>query len=135
MTRIAPTAFFGKTFDEAMTLLVEARDLIAAGAGERPRDRSIEDHLRMARETMRVTARLTQVMAWLLAQKAVHAGELTPQQAASEAHRLSGHAICLDADEALCAGLPIGLQGLLKRSHALYVRVARLDDLVRRAAE
>jgi regulator of CtrA degradation len=135
MTRIAPTAFFGKTFDEAMSLLVEARDFIAAGAGERPRDRSIEDHLRMARETMRVTARLTQVMAWLLAQKAVHAGELTPQQAASEAHRLSGHAICLDADEALCAGLPIGLQGLLKRSHALYVRVARLDDLVRRAAE
>jgi regulator of CtrA degradation len=135
MTYVAPTAFFGKTFDEAITLLVEARDHVAAGIGERPRDRSVEDHLRMARETMRVTARLTQIMAWLLAQKAVHAGELTPQQAASEAHRLAGQAICLDHDEAHHAGLPLGLQALLARSHALYVRVARLDELVRRAAE
>jgi regulator of CtrA degradation len=135
MTHIAPTAFFGKTFDEAMTLLVAARDYVAAGVAERPQDRSIEDHLRMARETMRVTARLTQIMAWLLAQKAVHAGELTPRQAASDAHRLAGQAICLDDDERHGAGLPEGLRELLKRSHALYVRVARLDELVRRAAE
>jgi len=135
MTLIAPTAFFGKTFDEAMALLVEARDYIAAGAGEKPGDRPVGDHLRMARETMRITARLTQIMAWLLAQKAVHAGELTPHQAASEAHRLAGQAICFDDDEAHYAGLPEGLQALLKRSYALYVRVARLDELVRRAAE
>jgi regulator of CtrA degradation len=84
---------------------------------------------------MRVTARLTQIMAWLLAQKAVHAGELSPRQAASEAHRLAGQRICVEHDEAAHDGLPDGLKGLLGRSHALYIRVARLDELVRRAAE
>ena len=135
MTRIAPTAFFGKTFDEALVLLVEARDYIAASVGERPANRSAEAHLRFARETMRVTARLTQIMAWLLAQKAVHAGELTPHQAASEAYRLAGQAVCFDDDASQYVGLPDGLQALLGRSHALYVRVARLDELVRGAAE
>jgi regulator of CtrA degradation len=135
MTRIAPTAFFGKTFDEALALLVQARDYIAASAGERPDDCSTEDHLRVVRETMRVTARLTQIMAWLLAQKAVHAGELTPRQAAGEAHRLAGQGVCLAHHEADHIGLPIDLQALLMRSHALYVRVARLDELVRRSVE
>jgi regulator of CtrA degradation len=135
MTQIAPTAFFGKTFDEALTLLVQARDYISVSVGDRPVGRTADDHLRFARETMRVTARLTQIMAWLLTQKAVHAGELSPRQAASEEHRLAGHAVCIKHDEADHIGLPIGLQALLARSHALYVRVSRLDDLVRRAAE
>ena len=135
MTQIAPTAFFGKTFDETLTLLSQARDYVAASVGDRPAGRTAEDQLRFARETMRVTARLTQVMAWLLIQKAVHAGEITPRQAASDDHRLAGQGICTDHDEADHAGLPLGLQALLARSHALYVRVSRLDELVRRAAE
>ena len=133
MTVTAPTAFFGKTFEEAMTLLIEARDYIAATAGARPTGITPEDQLRIARETMRITTRLTQTMAWLLTQKAVHAGELTTHQAASEDYRLDGHSVCLDDDEQHHAGLPDQLQDLLKRSYGLYVRVARLDELVRRA--
>jgi regulator of CtrA degradation len=133
MTPSAPTAFFGKTFEEAMTLLIEARDYISTTTAAPPLGRSPEDGLRIARETMRITTRLTQVMAWLLAQKAVHAGELTARQMASEEYRLDGQTVCLDDDERRHAGLPDGLQSLLKRSHALYVRVARLDELVRRA--
>lgn len=135
MTQIAPTAFFGKTFEETLALLAQARDYISASVGDRPAGRTPHDQLRFARETMRVTARLTQIMAWLLTQKAVHAGEMTPRQAASEEHRLSGHAVCIEHDEKHHAGLPLGLQALLARSHALYVRVSRLDELVRRAAE
>jgi regulator of CtrA degradation len=135
MTQIAPTAFFGKTFDEALALLVQTRDYIAAGVGGRRVGRAADDQLRFARETMRVTARLTRVMAWLLIQKAVHAGEISPRQAASEEHRLSAHAVCTEHDERHHAELPLGLQVLLARSHALYVRVSRLDELVRRAAE
>ena len=133
MTPSAPTAFFGKTFEEAMILLIEARDYISAAANDRPISRSPEDGLRVARETMRITTRLTQVMAWLLAQKAVHAGELTARQMASEEYRLDGQSVCLDDDERHYTGLPDGLTSLLKRSHALYVRVTRLDELVRRA--
>ncbi|MGE5146513.1 MAG: DUF1465 family protein [Candidatus Eiseniibacteriota bacterium] len=133
MTPTAPTAFFGKTFEEAMILLIEARDYISATAGQRPQGLTPEDQLRIARETMRITTRLTQIMAWLLAQKAVHAGELTARQVASEEYRLDGQSVCLADDERHHGGLPDHLQSLLKRSHALYVRVARLDELVRRA--
>jgi regulator of CtrA degradation len=134
MTPTAPTAFFGKTFEEAMSLLVEARDYIVVSAAQPPRGNSAEDQLRIARETMRITTRLTQIMAWLLTQKAVHAGELSTRQAASEEYRLDGQTLCLDNDDRHRAGLPDTLQALLTRSHALYVRVARLDELVRRAA-
>ena len=135
MNRIAPTAFFGKTFDEALELLVESRDFVAAGAASPPPGRTPEDHLHFTRETMRVTARLTQIMAWLLTQKAVHAGELSPRQAAGDAYRLAGQSVCLSHEPGHRAGLPERLQDLLVRSHALYLRVARLDDLVRRSAE
>ena len=57
---------------------------------------------------MRITTRLTQIMAWLLAQKAVHAGELTARQMASEEYRLDGQSVCLDDDERHHAGLPDG---------------------------
>ena len=91
MTAIAVhTAFFGRTYDETMTLLVEARNYVIAGELRhlpvtRPTDRLI-----LCCETMRLTARLTHVMAWLLAQKAVHAGEITLAEAAAEPFVLGG---------------------------------------------
>jgi regulator of CtrA degradation len=81
-----------------------------------------------------VTSRLTQTMAWLLAQKAVHAGELTITEAASDDYALSGGEICLDPSGPDNGDLPHGLRSLLERSYHLYVRVARLDAMVRREA-
>lgn len=83
-----------------------------------------------ARETLRLTARLTQVMAWLMYRKAVHAGEIDRAAAAAPDKRLGGRAVCLEHDEAALAMLPPRLRGLMVRSHRLYTRVARLDDMV-----
>jgi regulator of CtrA degradation len=82
---------------------------------------------------MRVTARLSHIMAWLLAQKAVQAGEITAR-AAAETYRLSEDDICLLETETGFDELPVGLRDLLHKSRALYVRVTRLDALVRRSA-
>ncbi len=123
------TAFFGKTYGEAMDLLVEARDYLAH---REPIDRqglvSIE-RLRFCGETMRLTARLTQIMAWLLAQRAVHAGELSQEEALGDHDALAEHALCM---EGAAVAMPQRLANLLDRSHKLYVRVARLDELARR---
>ncbi len=133
---MAPTTFFGRTYDEALALLREARDYIALGGERADRDGlAIDRRLMLARESMRVTARLGHVMAWLLLQKAVHAGELTRRDAATAPHRLGGQPVCLDDREELSAGLPERLKSLSRRSHALYVRVARLDELARRDSE
>jgi regulator of CtrA degradation len=71
-------------------------------------------------------------MAWLLAQRAVHAGELARDEALADPQPLAALEICMDDGEAEAQALPPRLVKLLDRSHHLYVRVARLDELARR---
>ncbi len=129
----APTAFFSRTYDEAFDLLIEARDYVAHGQSIEQDFVDTGSRARMAVETMRLTARLTHVMAWLLARKAVYAGEISAAEAARPPYTL-------DRDEKLAGEgplsdiLPPGLESLRERSQRLYVRVSRLDELVRRDA-
>jgi len=132
---VPATRFFDKTYDEALGLTHEARRFIASVDGSRLSDAPFSTRLIYARETLRLTARLTQVMAWLLYQKAVHAGEIDRAEAAAPDKRLGGRAICSEHDEVALTMLPPPLQGLMARSHRLYVRVARLDEMVGRDPE
>ncbi|HXZ02510.1 MAG TPA: DUF1465 family protein [Stellaceae bacterium] len=128
---VQATAFFGKTYGEAMELLIEARDYLAH---REPIDRQVLaplDRLRMSRETMRLTARLTQIMAWLLAQRAVFNGEISQRDALGDRGALAEVEICMEGEEWAPAA-PQRLASLLDRSRRLYVRVARLDELARR---
>lgn len=132
-TPTATTQFFGKTYDEAMTLLVAARDYVAHVQAAGGKDFAPQFRAVVHCETMRLTARLSQIMAWLLAQKAVHTGEITREMAAGEQFRLSGATVCTAETDVTIPDLPPRLRELLEQSRRLYVRVARLDDLVRRA--
>lgn len=134
MDGLAPTAFFGKTYDETLALLREARDYAAFADPGEGRGGDVAARLIGACESLRVTSRLSQIMAWLLARKAVFAGEISRKQAAEEPFLLAGHTVCLAGgdDEGL---LPPHLKSLAERSRALYVRVARLDEMVRRSAD
>jgi regulator of CtrA degradation len=126
------TAFFGKTYDEAMALLVEARDYFTH---REPIDRQTlqpPELLHFCRETLRLTTRLTQIMAWLLAQRAVFAGEISQRDALGDHDALAELRICMEAEETAASVMPQRLAGLLDRSRRLYVRVARLDELARR---
>jgi regulator of CtrA degradation len=123
--------FFNGPYDETMALLIEARNYIAFHEASDHRRLPPQVRLQVSYESMRVTSRLTQAMAWLLAQKAVHAGEMTMVQAASEDYALAGGEICSDASGPENEELPSGLRSLLERSHRLYMRVARLDGMVR----
>ncbi len=129
-----PSTFLNGTYDETMALLIEARNYISFHEAIDQRKLPPHARLQVSYECMRVTSRLTQVMAWLLAQKAVHAGELTLEQVAGEDYALSGGDICSDPSGPENEDLPSGLRGLLERSHKLYMRVERLDGLVRAQA-
>lgn len=126
------TRFFGKTYDETMALLVASRDYLANAQPAEARGLKPIERLRVNCEAMRLTTRLTQIMAWLLAQRAVHEGEITRERAAGEEYRLTAEEVCLA--EMDCAGnsLPPRLCELLDQSRRLYVRVARLDEMARR---
>jgi regulator of CtrA degradation len=121
------------TLDETMALLVRARDYVSYAAPAAQLGLLPAERLQISCEAMRVTARLSHVMAWLLAQKAVQAGEISPVAAAA-AYRLSEDDVCLLEGGDVSMALPEGLRDLLDKSRALYVRVTRLDTLVQRSA-
>jgi len=123
-----------KTFDETMVLLARARDYMSYAVPSSQPELLPAQRLQISCEAMRVTARLSHVMAWLLAQRAVQAGEISPVVAAA-AYSLSDDDICLlEGTAEASAAMPDGLRDLLEKSRALYVRVTRLDQLVQHAA-
>ena len=67
------TTFFSRTYDEARDLLVGARDYMATTRNMQFALPTRE--LVHSVETLRLTARLTQIMAWLILQRALHAGD------------------------------------------------------------
>lgn len=120
--------YFRRNYDEAYDLLVEARNYMAFRAPTDGRHGDLDARLAYNCEAFRLTSRLTQVMAWLMFQRAVHDGEITWQEAASAENRLSGHAVCL-ADDAPPDTLPPIFRSLLDRSRSLFSRIDRLDSL------
>ena len=124
------TAFFSRTYDEAQGLTVEALDY-ARDKHEFSQEPPAISLLR-SQENMRLTTRLTQITAWLLFQRAVHAGELSPDQAAARSNRLGGHGVCFDRRGERMQTVPEGLRDLLLRSRKLYQRIARLDEMMTR---
>lgn len=119
-----------KTYDETLGLLVETRNYLAYKAPAECRRMPADTSLRVSCEAFRITTRLTQAMAWLMAQRAVHAGEMALEEACSDHFRLSGHAVCLQ--DAANEDMPAALRSLLARSLSLYERIARLDDMTAR---
>lgn len=128
MTAVIHTVtYFDSTFDEAMALTREARDYLAYQEKGEMAKLSPVGRMAASCESMRMTARMTQVIAWLLVQKAVHAGDLSRDEAADSKYRLAGHEICGDIEPLAAEPLPERLTELLMRSHRMYQRVARLD--------
>ncbi len=106
----ATITFFDRTFDEAFDLLIEARAYLSER--QRPSQDELPPAVRLVAgcETMRLTARLVQVMAWLLVQRAVHAGEIDAAEADAPQRRLGGHEVCAEPGPWDIHARPRGLQ-------------------------
>ena len=110
---------------EAMLLADEARAYFdEAGRTERE---ALDPLIRVSFscESLKVTTRLMHIIAWLLTQRAVDAGELRVRDALDPSRRL-GPAPVSDAEAVLA--MPHSAQQLIAGSAALYRRVARLDE-------
>jgi len=120
--------FFSRTYDEALHLVLEAREYLLGPGKMAVRDLSSEGSFCYATESLRLTTRLTESMSWLMFQRAVLEGEISQEEGqASECH-LQYQETCLPEDESEDIHLlPQGLISLLDRSEALYRRIDRLD--------
>jgi regulator of CtrA degradation len=112
-------------YTEAMVLADEARSYFER-QGRDDRD-ALDPLVRVAFscESLKVTTRLMHVIAWLLTQRAVEAGEISRLQSRTPARRL-GEAP--ETDDALLAKLPREAAALVTASRDLYARVRRLDE-------
>lgn len=148
------TLLLERTYSELFDLIVETRDYLEAsqqarlrrqagagfcavpgrggGAGlERMRTVVARlDEAQISCETMRMTSRLTQAMAWVMVQKAVHCGELTLAEASEERYRLGGQEVCLAERHAAELDMPPELRRLMDRSLSVYRRIERLDRML-----
>lgn len=124
-----PTMLMG-VYDETLGMLIEARNYMAYASPRHARRQPRQTHWFFVHESLRVTSRLTQVMAWLLLQRAIADGEIPATEACLDRNRLSGRNACLDNDGMRDECLPIGLRNLLTRSRHLYLRVSRLDEMI-----
>jgi regulator of CtrA degradation len=122
-------AFFSRTIDEALALTQEARDYLTEYSTSDRSGLSQVEQVKYSLETMRLTTRLTYAMAWLLAQRAAHQGELSYEELRDKEWRLGGHKICLH-DPVLSEELPTYFRDLVRRSLAFYQRIQRLDEMV-----
>ena len=76
-------------------------------------------------------SRLARIMAWIMERKATLSSSDNPERNEKDGQPLGENALCMDANGNDDARLPFELRMLLKRSHGLYVRVARLDAMIR----
>ena len=110
---------------EAMVLADEARAYFDSDGRD---DRLALDpivRVGFACESLKVTTRLMQAIAWLMTRRAIAAGELSDEQAASPERRL-GEAPASDPD--LLPSLPEPALALIRASQDLYDRIRRLDE-------
>lgn len=75
-------------------------------------------------ESLKVTTRLMHVIAWLLTQRAVDAGELLAREALDPSRRLG---TAPETDAAALDAMPRAARNLIAASIDLYRRVERLD--------
>ncbi|MFO0995501.1 MAG: DUF1465 family protein [Alphaproteobacteria bacterium] len=133
MAAFATTAFFEKTYHEALTLARDAQryfaDEVAHGRDESQVD-DASGELEVTVAGMRLVARVMHIVAWLLEQKAIGAGELDEREVQRRSEPLLEVLVSI-GDEGTGRSYPKPLLALIERSRRLYARVARLDEMMR----
>jgi len=111
-------------YTEAMLLADEARAYFDEGGRADREALSPMERVGFSCESLKITTRLMHVVAWLLTQRAVEAGELTRREALDPSRRLGPAPM---TDPAVRADLPRAAGALVVASADLHRRVARLD--------
>ena len=120
----AASELFDRTFAEGMALVEETAAYLD---GEGRRDSKLLSRataLAYASESMKLTTRLMQIASWLLVQRAVREGDMTPAAAAEPRYRLADRKTEVDPTH---PDLPIALIEYLVRTDRLYDRALHLD--------
>jgi regulator of CtrA degradation len=110
---------------DAMVLADEARAYFDEGGRTEREALDPMARVSFSCESLKVTTRLMHVIAWLLTQRAVDAGEMEARDALDPSRRLGPGPV---SEEVAVRAMPLHAQSLIEMSTELYRRVARLDQ-------
>jgi len=133
--RLAAGAGFDALYAEGMGLVEEVAGYLDGTGRAEAKELERAVSIVYATESMRLTTRLMQMASWLLLQRAVREGELSPDEARSERHQVTfrrapQHDRATEFDQ-----LPKTLRTLIFRGEALYGRIIKLDTMDRGTLE
>ena len=129
--KLAASGTFDALFRDGMALVEETAAYLDGDGREQSRHLGRIAALAYASESMRLTTRLMQVASWLLVQRGVNEGDLSPDQAEAEKHKVRLYAQDVASGPSLFAQLPASLQDLTARSIRLQNRIIYLDRTIR----
>jgi len=124
---------FRALFQEGMELIEETAAYLDGVGREESRHLQRQTSLAYASESMRLTTRLMQIASWLLLQRAVAEGEITPDQAQVEKNRVRLTSQDTTTSISDYEALPARLRDLIGLATRLHARILHLDRLISEA--
>jgi regulator of CtrA degradation len=128
--KLATSDAFKTLFKEGMGLVEQSAAYLDGPGRIEAKGLPRLEALAYASESMRLTTRLMQLASWLLLQRAVNEGELSPAQAAAEKHRVKLSPQELASSTETFNKLPAALRDLCRHSLRVQSRILHLDDLL-----
>jgi regulator of CtrA degradation len=129
--RIVASGGFTALYREGMSLIEDVAAYLDGDGRAESRGLSREASFVYATESMRLTTRLMQLASWLLLQRAVNEGELTPENARTEKEKVKFSATPSERGGPGYAGLPERLREYIAHGDRLFERVLQFDKLER----
>ena len=120
--------FMPRLYDETMHLLVQARNYFNIYSQDDQQQLNILQRSEYSLVMSRITLRLSTVMSWILARRALHAGQITQEEL--DAHfRLAFQDECMKNSRLAEDFLPTFVNKLRRETLALYSRIHALDEI------
>ncbi len=124
---------FKALFQEGMELIEETAAYLDGPGREESRTLQRQVGMIYASESMRLTTRLMQIASWLLLQRAVAEGELSPDQAQTEKNRVRLTLKDTTTTVSEYEALPDRLKELMGLATRLHARILHLERLMSEA--
>ncbi|MBJ6126525.1 DUF1465 family protein [Microvirga splendida] len=124
---------FRALFQEGMELIEETAAYLDGPGREESRQLERQTSLVYASESMRLTTRLMQIASWLLLQRAVAEGEISPDQAQNEKNRVRLNSSETNTSIEEYEALPERLRELMGLATRLHARILHLERLISEA--
>jgi regulator of CtrA degradation len=129
--RIVASGGFTLLYKEGMSLIEEVAAYLDGEGRNESRGLPREAGFVYATESMRLTTRLMQLASWLLLQRAVNEGELTPENARLEKEKVRFSATPDNRGGPGYSDLPERLRTYIGQGDRLFERVQQFDKLER----